>query len=290
MKLFFLLISFIFFTSCSNNETQKLKIVTNSWIGYTPLFYAKEKNYLSPLNIEIISTVSLSASTDIFNIAKADIITATQHEYNSLKKSFTTLVPIILIDRSYGGDMILSNRSISELQKSKEIVVYLEIDSINREMIQDFITKYKLNNIKITYIDKDQAKLQNVHYNFEKENIVIVTYIPYNSDLEEMGFKKVATTKDLKTLLVIDALYTTTNTFEMNKKRLMKLKSIIDKSIEEIELHPKEAYALTHKYLGNISYEEFLNSLKMIKWVNHPSPALLQKIRAINLESRYIIQ
>ena len=290
MKLFFLLISFIFFTSCSNNETQKLKIVTNSWIGYTPIFYANEKNYLTPLNVELISTVSLGESTDIFSIAKADMITSTQHEYNSLKKSFKTLVPVILIDRSYGGDMILSNRTISELKKSKEIVVYLEIDSINREMIKDFITKYKLNQTKIKYINKDQAKLQNIKYDMKNQDIIIVTYIPYNIGLEEIGFKNIATTKELDTLLVIDAIYTTKKTLKANKERLLELKAIIDKSITEIESHPKEAYKLTHKYLGNISYKEFLNSLKMIKWINHPSDTLLQKIGTINLEGRYIIQ
>lgn len=54
------LISIIFLTSCVNDKKDKLRVVTSNWIGYTPLFYAREKGLLDKLNIQLLSVVSLS--------------------------------------------------------------------------------------------------------------------------------------------------------------------------------------------------------------------------------------
>jgi len=249
----------------------------NAWIGYTPLFYAKEKNYLKDLNIKLVPTVSLGESTELFSVAKADMLTATQHEYNALKTDFPTLVPVILMDRSDGGDMILANRSIQELQKSEKITVFLEIDSINNEMIRAFTKKYHLNANIMEYKNKDQAQIQDVSYT-QDHAIIIVTYSPYDLTLLRKGFVEVSSTKDVSTLLVIDALYMKKELLDTQKERITKLKKIIDRSIEEIEKDPYKAYKLTQNYLMNISFEDFQNSLKVIKWINIPDKKLLKTL------------
>ncbi len=267
MKYLFLFSLFFLFTSCTQKANEKIEIVVNSWIGYTPFFYAQEKSYLKNLNIELITTVSLGESYDIFSVAKADMLTATQHEYNALKKDFPSLEPIILIDKSFGGDMILSNRTIKELQKSNSIDVYLEIDSINNEMIQEFTNKYHLDKDKINYINKDQSKIKDLPYS-EESAIIIVTYSPYNIELLKTGYKELASTKNSDTIIVIDALFANHEFAKKHQKRLLQLKAVIDRSIQEIKTDPKAVYLLTKKYLNNISYTEYKKSLKMIQWIN----------------------
>jgi len=281
MKYIFLLFSILFFLSCSNSQPKKIKIAVNAWIGYTPLFYAKEKGYLKDLNIEIIPTVSLGESADIFSVAKVDMLTATQHELYSLQKSFQSLEPIILIDRSNGGDMILANKSIKELQESKYIDIYLEIDSINSEMIQAFTKNYNLNSHKINYINKDQSQIQDILYS-DTIATIIVTYTPYNTKLQKRGFKEIASTRDINNILVIDAICATKELVINNREKLQKLKAIITKSIKEIQKNEEEAHRLTAKYLNNISFQEYRASMKTIKWINEPSETLLLKLQKID--------
>jgi NitT/TauT family transport system substrate-binding protein len=276
IKVLFLIIS-ILLISCSKPKEYELKIATNVWIGYAPLFYAKEKGYLDEINIDLITTVSLGESANIFLVSKAQLLTTTQHEYNMLQKEIGSIVPIILMDRSNGGDMILSNKTIDELKKSKQIDAYLEVDSINKEMIKDFTRIHKLDSKHINYINKDQAQIQNIKYDNSKD-IIIVTYTPNDITLLEEGFQEVASTRDTDTLLVVDAIATSRSTFQREKKRLKKLKKIIDKSIQEIMADKITAHELTQKYLNNISYKEFVNSIKSIKWINEPSEELLLKI------------
>ena len=103
-----LIIFTLLFFGCSSkiDNNKELYLVVNSWIGYTPLFYLREIGTLKKLNIKLIPTISLDQSSNIFEVDKADMIAATQHEYNYLKQATNDILPIILLDQSNGGDMI----------------------------------------------------------------------------------------------------------------------------------------------------------------------------------------
>jgi len=264
-------------------------IATNQWIGYAPLFYAYEKGELDKLNIQLINRVSLGEAADLYSIGKADMVTTTQHECNYLKNSTHDITPVILIDRSNGGDMILSNKSIQQLELAHKIYAYLEIDSINQELLTQFMKQNNINTNKMVYIDKDQRQIQGLPNNTEK-NTLIVTYSPYDIILKEKGFQEIASTKDINKLMVIDTLCTTNNIIKNDKKRLIALKKIIDKAIKSIQKDPKASYLLVRKHLENISYTEYLNSLQLIKWINKPSKKLLKHIEKYGYKEENIIQ
>ncbi len=274
---------------CSSKEDKELKIVTNSWIGYAPLFYAKESGYLDNLGIKLITTVSLEEAFDIFSVGKADLVTTTQHEYYALKKTFNSIKPVILIDRSLGGDMIMSNISLDELKNANKIDVFLEIDSINSEILKTFIKKYKLDISKMNFIDGDQSEFQDIK-NDKSKNILIVTYSPYNEPLNDSGFMELVSTKDLDSIIVIDSICATDKIINKYPDVLKKLKNVIDQSIFEIENNKKDAYKKVSRYLNNISYEEFLASLKKIRWINTPSDDLLNRIEPLKYKREYLIK
>ncbi len=276
--------------SCSSQNDQKeIKIATNAWIGYAPLFYAKEQGKLDGLGFTLIHNVSLAEAADIYSVGRADMVTTTQHEYYFLKNVTNDIVPVILLDRSNGGDMILSNKSVTELKKAKEIDAYLEVDSINAELLKEFMQKNGLKEEQMRFINKDQQKIQDVPYEPSRA-IVIVTYSPYDVTLKEKGFKEVASTRDLESLVVIDALCARKEVATNQRSRLKRLKSIIDASIEEIKKDPKRSYEHVAKYLGNISYDEYLASLQLIEWINKPSKEILKRIEKLGYDEEYLIK
>ncbi|HIP02555.1 MAG TPA: hypothetical protein EYG75_03475 [Campylobacterales bacterium] len=291
MKIYtILLLSILFtFTACTSKPQKKIVIATNQWIGYTPLFYAYEKGELDKLNITLITSVSLAEATDLYIIGKADMVTTTQHEYNILKNTKHGIKAVILIDRSNGGDMILANKSLKALQKSKKIDAYLEVDSINQEILLDFLQKNHINEDKINFINKDQQQIQAVK-NDTKKNILIVTYAPYNTNLEKKGFKELASTKDMNSIIVIDALCASNEIIKNDKARLIQLKKIIDESITAIEQEPEASYRVVSKYLSDLNYKDYLDSLTLIKWINKPSKDLLNYIKKYDYNEEDIIQ
>lgn len=289
-KIFITIIFSLFFLlGCSSKSEKEIIIATNQWIGYTPLFYAYETGALDNLNIQLINTASLTEAAELYRVGKANIVTTTQHEYNMLKHETKDIVPVILLDRSNGGDMVLANRDIEQLQNEKKIFVYLEVDSINQEIIKDFIKHNNLDIKKMVFINKDQRQIQDVAYTDEKP-ILIVTYVPYNVGLVKKGFKEVASTKSIESIIVIDALCSTNELLRDDKARLLALKRSIDESIEMIQKDPLTSYKVVKKYLSDISYREYIEALNAIKWINKPSKELLDFIKDLDYSEETIIK
>ena len=290
-KFVFLLFVVLSFSSCVE-DNKKIKITTSTWIGYAPLFYAKEKNWLEPLNIKLLNVVSLSENMYLYKAGNADAFVGTQYEYNFLLQEDKTLIPIIIFDKSNGGDMILSNLTLDELSKiNKEIDAYLEIDSLNSILLNDFIRSNNLQDKKINYINEDQSNISRLKANEINNPTIIVTYTPYNNILEKNSFRELSSTKKSDDLLIIDGLYVKKDFYYENKERFVKLKKLIDDSIINLQNNPKEFYNTVKPYLTNISYEEFLSSLNDIIWLNKDIPTnILEKLDNSNFKTKDLIK
>ncbi len=290
-KVFFITFIILFFASCSSFDHKKLKISATTWIGYSPLFYAKEKGWLEPLNIKLLNVTSLSENMYLYRAGNADAYVGTQYEYNVIIKKEPSLVPVIMFDHSSGGDLIMSNNSIKELvDTNDEMDVYLEMDSINNTLFKDFIEHYKLKDKTINYINSDQISISLLEARKMQRPTVIVTYNPYDNQLRKQGFKEIISTKDGLELLVFDAMFTTQQTLHDHKEQFEELKKLVDKASAVLETDPYEFYTTVKPYLLEISYEEFQKSLKNIVWINKKLPAeLKQRIQATDISLRDLI-
>ncbi len=261
------LISIIFLTSCVNDKKDKLRVVTSNWIGYTPLFYAREKGLLDKLNIQLLSVVSLSESLHTYKSKHADIFLGTQYEYQEIFKKDSQVVPIMLLNKSDGGDVVMSNLTLEEIKKEdKQIDVFLELSSVNSLVFDDFITKHNIKNKNFNYVNKDQSFIaQQKEF---KNPTIVISYNPYNITLEKNGLKTLETTKDNIEILIVDAMFTTNDILIKYKDELKELKKIIDIAIDDLEKDEKAYYDLIKDYLYDTSFEEFQQSLSNIKWIN----------------------
>jgi len=280
-KILIIFIFSIFFIGCQEKQ-KEINLAVNEWIGYAPLFYANEKGWLTQENIKLIRTVSLAESIKLYKNGLVKAFTSTQYEYLPLKNQ---VKPILLLDKSYGGDMILSNTSIEKLKKAKKIDVYLEIDSVNSLLLSYFIKEYHIL-AKLNFINGDQEKLSQKSYDLSKPTI-IVTYTPYDIIFQSKGFKIISSTKNDTNLLVIDALFIDKN---LNTNQFISLKKHLDKAIKEINQNPKQAYDLIENYYPTYSYKDFKEALGYIKWINNPSKELIKELNQINFDTKELIK
>lgn len=287
-----LFILMLFFASCSSPYDKPLKISATTWIGYTPLFYAQEKGWLEPLNIKITNVVSLSENMALYKSGNFDAYVGTQYEYGVLSPKESSLHPVMMFDRSYGGDVVIGNVSFNDLKSTNSAIdVYLEMDSINITLLKDFLKKYKLENKKLNYLNKDQAYISTLKASDMKNPTLIVTYSPYNNYLMKSGFKQLASTKEGLDLLVVDAMFTTDKVFDEHQEQFTELKKVVEKSLRALEENPKEYYETIKAYLPETSYAEFQASLQDIVWINKTIPPELQeRLNKANFPIRNIIQ
>ena len=288
-KIIILIATLLLLTSCFSDYDKRLKISATTWIGYIPLFYAKEKGWLKPLNIKLLHVSSLAENMYLYRAGNSDAYVGTQYEYSILSQDMKSLTPIMMFDRSDGGDLVMSNLSIEELQNTTtQIDAYLELDSINNTILKDFLAKYNLEDKNINYINKDQTQIKLL--NASMKPTIVVTYIPYNLSLEKQGFKELASTKDSLDLLVVDAMFTKTEVFNEHEKQFLELKKLVDKSIDAIKQNPREVYETVKPYILDMSYDDFTHSLGDIIWINKDvSRELKMRMNETNFPTRDLI-
>jgi NitT/TauT family transport system substrate-binding protein len=283
----------LFFASCSSLKDDKpIVISTNAWVGYSPLFYAREMGWLDKANIKLLSVVSLGENMHLYSSGASDVFTGTQHEFNKLRDEYPDIIPIMLFDQSDGGDAVMSNRTIVQLQKSSEkIEVYLEMDSINEELLKYFLKHNHIAEDKIIRKSRVQDEIQLMNNTSETPPTIIVTYDPYNMALAKHGFTEVASTKTNNDLFVVDAMYVSSKLYYDKKDNFEKLNAIMKRSILALQKNPKDFYQKVKPYLDNPTYDEFTRMLGNIKWIHEkPSTQLQQRLEEIQFPSKDIMK
>lgn len=290
-KLSSALLVMLLLTSCAKTPYEPLKISATTWIGYSPLFYAKEQGWLSPLNIKLLHVSSLSENMYLFQAGNADAYVGTQYEYSVLSKNDASMLPVMLFDRSYGGDIVMSNWSVEKLKAtSRSIDVYLEMDSVNSLILKDFIKNYGLKDKQLNYRNEDQASISLLQAPRLNRPSLVITYAPYNIALEKQGFNELASTRDGLGLLVVDALFTRTQSFEKHTEQFHQLKTLVDRAVNDLHADPYAFYQVVKPYMLEVSYEEFETSLQSIIWVNQGiSDELDARIKQANFPTRGLI-
>lgn len=291
-NIIFSLILLLIFSGCDSQQGQSLKISVNPWIGYSPLFYANAMGWLKPYRIKLIETVSLKENMVIYQTGNTDATSATQYEYNLLKKQNINIIPIVLFDRSNGGDMIMSNISLQQLHESNETIdVYLEMDSVNQLLISDFIVLEHLKSKEFHYINLDQVNISQLKQHNMEGPSLIVTYTPYNFMLAKENFTTLLSTAESLQIIIVDALFTTHEVLEKHRSQFEALNGIVTDALQDLEKDPKHYYEKVKPYLENISYEEFQESLSGIEWIHkRRSLELEERLRTIGFPIRTLLK
>ena len=244
-------------------KTKKIRLAVSPWIGYSPLYYADEKGWLKEAGIDLVHSTSLHETVHYFQAGLIDSFVSTQFEASMLKGD--NLIHLMPINRSNGGDVVLSNSSIKSIAKSKKVVVYLEVDSVNQLVFDSFIKKHDLSILNFHLINKEQVMIKILKNNLDEDSI-IVTYEPYATILRNSGFIQVGSTSDTD-ILVLDSLYINEDVFNENMEKAIFLKSLIKKAYKRLQEDPLEYYKTVKHFMEDPTFEEFKTSLTGIQWL-----------------------
>jgi len=288
-NLLFAVLYFLIFNlaGCSSYEDEKLVISLSNWVGYTPLHYIHEKNIMSD-KVKFLTTKSMLENVKMFQCGLTGGFCGTQYEFQHSNILSSQSVPAILLDKSVGGDAVLSNYSVEDLRNMLNINVYLELQSINSFIFDSFLKKFKLNEKIFLLHNKNQQVIAKL--DIEKHPTVIVSYAPYINNLKNKGYKVLTTTKDMD-VVVIDGIFVRKSQYEKFKPVLKELKLNIDKALKVLKDDPRAYYETIKIHLGNVSYRDFLESLNGIKWINPAKDKnLFKQIQENQISTKWVIK
>lgn len=272
----------LFFVMNRPDPVTQIRISTNPWVGFTPFIYAQEKGWLEETPFRFAWMVDLSDNSRLYERGFTHGFTATQYEMLRIKRN-DVLKPVFLIDRSYGGDAIIANRTLEEIRAEKGAVkVFMERGSMNEDFFNAFVREYRLETVPFQRIDRSQKEIMTLGK--EDEAALIISYQPYLSELLKRGYRTVASTETMKTFYVIDALFVDENVIRGREKEIKRLKELFAMAVARLREDPQEYYGTIYGYLEGQSYESFIASTREIEWLYAKAPASVVK----HLESQNI--
>lgn len=266
-----------------------IRISTNPWIGFTPFIYAQEKGWLEETPFRFVWLVDLGDNARLYERGFTNGFTATQYEWSHFKNN-KSIKPVFLIDRSAGADAIVSNRSIAQLRRQEgEVKVFLERGTMNEDFFNAFVRENALEGVAFTFIDQSQKQI--VELEMQNDPAVIVSYVPYLSQLLEGGYRTIASTRDMNSFFVIDALFMDEETVDGREEECKRLKEIFARAVERLRRDPQEYYGTIYGYLEGQSYEDFLASTRQIGWLyDRPDAKILRFLESQGIGTERLVR
>jgi len=248
--------------------------------------------WLEEANIEMLQTNSIDENLEHYNSGAADIVTGTAHEYRRLTLSHSDLIPIIIYDRSYGGDVILSNRSLPQVQQTQDkIDIYLEKDTVSEEMLNYFLGENNLSKQRFTLYDRNQNEIETLMASPLTPPVIVITYNPHDIVLKKQGFFELASSKHER-YIIVDAIYLSSQIAAKHPEQMKALRNVFGAGVRAYHHNPKAFYETVKPYLGTLSYEEFTQMIGNIQWTeDHKlTPQMLQQLQRNHFPTQDLIQ
>lgn len=281
-----------FFIACSpSTERKPIVLSADLWIGHAPIFYAHAQGWLKEANIQLLHTQSIGESVKQFESGAADLIATTGYEFLHLKKTHPDFTACIIHDKSYGGDVIVANRSLEELHKSDEIIeLYLEPKTLNEEMWQYFMEFEGFPKERFRVAPKTQEEMSRLKTSASEPPVMAVTFNPYDLPMMKNGFVQIASTKDSR-YLIVDGIHAKRAFIQEHKEQVIQLKAAMERAMKVYEKDPKGFYEKVKPYLNNPEYDEFQAMVKNIEWIfPYPSEEILVQLRHIGYETEDLVK
>lgn len=248
----------------SQKPKEYIHIAVSSWPGYTPIYYAEEKGWLDETDIEILHVATLEESLNIYKLGLCDGLATTNDIAVKLQEQYQVM-PVMVSDRSNGGDKVLSNISLEKIKAMKSnIDVFLELDSVNHLVFDGFVQYYDLNRSHYTLYNMNQSLLGEME--MSDKPTLLITYEPFSTMLIKQGYQEIASSK-LSTINIFDLLMVKESVYQNNQDSFKQLRELVYKAIQHLENDPYEFYQTVQHYLERQSFEEFLKALEEISLV-----------------------
>ncbi|WP_456383521.1 ABC transporter substrate-binding protein [Persephonella sp.] len=252
---------------CTGENREYLKIGTNVWIGYEPLYLARELGYLDGYPVHL---VEYSSSSQVIRAYRNRIINGaalTLDETLLLKDYGFDPVVVLVMDISEGADAIVAREGIKSLKDLRGKKVGVENSALGAYVLSRALEKGGLSPDEITIIPLEVDE----HYHWFKTGKIdaVVTFEPVKSKLLKLGGKVIFDSSQIPGEIV-DVL-------------------VIERSY--IEKHPEVVGRVVNSWFKALNYMKSFKkqSFMVISQREHiPVGDLLKAYRGIQIPDRHV--
>lgn len=239
-----------------------MRIGTNVWVGYEPLYLARELNYLDKVDAKLVEFTSTSEVMRAFQNGTIDAAGVTLDEALQLLSIGADIKIVLVMDVSHGADVILAQPGLKSMQELKNRRVGYESTATGAYMLSRAL---QLANMKPADINTVSLELAGHESAFISKKVdAVVTFDPVKTKLLAAGAVKVFDSSQIPGEIV-DVLVVRG---EAAKNRPEQLRQILKSWFRALG-YMRENQALAAKTMAvreGISAEAFLASLDGLRF------------------------
>lgn len=265
------LILFLILSGCTEMPESPLRIGTNVWLGYEPLYLARDLGHYHETQVKLIEMTSSTEVMQAIRNGTLEGAALTLDEVLTLLDDKLDLRVILIMDFSHGGDVLMAKPYIKNIRQLKGKYIAVETTAVGAIMLDGALATagMSLADIHITPCLIDEQILCYATVD------AVVTFEPVRTQLLDMGAHQLFDSSQIPGR-IIDVLVVTTDTMHTRPKVLKQLLSGYFKARKYLDDHPIAA-AKRISARQKITPEQVLIAFKGLKLPSlHENKNLLQ--------------
>lgn len=170
---------------CVRDTPQPLLVGTNVWLGYEPLFLARQLDYFTSKEVRLLEFTSNTDSIHAFRHGALDAAALTLDEALLLAQDDIDFQVVLVLDISSGADVILGQADLKEFSDLKGRSIGVENTAVGAYMLARALETYGLSPADVTIVPLETPEHEQA---FNAGSVdAVVTFDPVRSKLLSKG-------------------------------------------------------------------------------------------------------
>ena len=256
-------------------EAGTIRLGMTTWVGYGPLFLARDKGFFKELGLDVELRIIEDASLYMAAIAAGELDgnASTIDEIMKYRSPDFCFKAVLALDDSHGGDGVLVHDGVNSLKDLKGQQVGMNEGSVSQFWFNILLTREGMTekDLQITNMTADDAAAAFIAGQIP----AAVTWEPHLSLVRTKKQGKVLIDSSQTPGLIVDVVALTCDLIQKNPKDVEALNKGFYKAVEFIKTNPDEAYAIMAKGVGGYLEKpaDFAEAAKGVRFYDKPRNA-----------------
>jgi NitT/TauT family transport system substrate-binding protein len=172
-------------TGCNWLNDAPVTVAASMWVGYQPLFLARDHAWLKPDKATLLETHSPAESLEAVRLGKANAAAVTLDEMLTARGTGLPLTVVLVFNTSMGADMLLAEVGMTGLPQLKGQRIALEDSSVAEIMLAEILREAGLKQSDVRLLRTPVDDHPNVWHRHAAD--AFITYEPVASQLLARG-------------------------------------------------------------------------------------------------------
>ncbi len=253
---------------CATADAGQMRLGMTTWVGYGPLFLARDKGFFKDNGLEVDLRIIEEASIYMAALAAGELDgnASTIDEIMKYRSPDFCFKAVVALDDSHGGDGVLVQADVNSLKDLKGKQVALNEGSVSQFWFNILLAREGMTekDVQIVNMTADDAAAAFI----AGQVPAAVTWEPHLSLVREKKQGKVLIDSTSTPGLIVDVVDLNCDYIKSNPKDVEALVKGLYKAMEFIKSSPDEAYAVMAKGVGGYleKPEDFAEAAKGVRF------------------------